>query len=117
MLAVTLCCVAFVLMSVAFEWIEIVPSYYVQSAILLALCTIIIYRYLERVQSPSTFVQIYLLSMAVKLLAYGAYVAFMVMGDKPGANRNVLFFLVLYVALTTVEVLFLRRKIARNRPH
>jgi hypothetical protein len=104
------------LMSLRFGWIDAMPSYYLQSLIILSIFTIVIYRYLDRLKSPEIFVQIYLLSMAVKLLAYGAYVVLMIMEDKPGANKNVLFFLVLYVIFTALEVVFLYRKITGNRP-
>jgi hypothetical protein len=115
-LAVALCVVALLLLSSSFGWIAILPSYYIQSALLLTIFTIVIYRYLDRVNKPAMFVQLYLLSMAIKLLGYGAYVTLMIVDDKAGANRNVLFFLVLYVVFTALEVGFLHRKIAGNRP-
>jgi hypothetical protein len=115
-LAVAISVAFLVMLSVRLDWIAAAPSYYLQSLILLSTFTLVIYRYLDRLKSPEMFVQIYLLSMAVKLLGYGAYVVMMIVGDKAGANKNVLFFLVLYLIFTALEVIFLYRKIAGNRP-
>ena len=115
-LAVAISVALLVLVSVSMGWIDAAPSYYLQSLIILAAFTVVIYRYLDRLKSPEIFVQIYLLSMGVKLLAYGVYVVLMIMDDKPGANDNVVFFLILYVIFTALEVVFLYRKIAGNRP-
>jgi hypothetical protein len=116
-LAVTISVAILVVISLRLGWIAAAPSYYLQSLILLSLFTVVIYRYLDRLKNPGLFVQIYLLSMAVKLVAYGAYVILMILDDKAGANKNVLFFLVLYVIFTALEVGFLYRKIAGKRPH
>jgi len=116
-LAVAIGITALLLVSLQFGWIDAMPSYYLQSLIILSIFTVVIYRYLDRLKSPEIFVQIYLLSMAVKLLAYGVYVVLMIVDDKPGANKNVAFFLILYVIFTALEVVFLYRKIAGNRPH
>lgn len=114
--AVALCSALLVVLSVRFGWIAGAPSYYVQSTAILAIFTLLIYRYLYRLEKPELFIQIYLLSMTVKLIAYGVYVVLMIIDDKAGANKNVLFFLVLYVIFTALEVGFLHRKIAGNRP-
>ena len=115
-LAVGVCALLITLLSVSLGWIESPPSYYVQSLLILGIFTVVIYRYLDRLKNPEIFVQIYLLSMMVKLIAYGVYVVLMIIDDKAGANQNVVFFLVLYVLFTALEVGFLHRKIARNRP-
>lgn len=115
-LTVGVCIVALVLLSATLGWIVAIPSYYIQSTLLLVISTIVIYRYLDRVNRPAMFVQIYLLSMVIKLLAYGTYVALMIAADKAGANGNVFFFLILYVLFTALEVAFLHRKIAGNHP-
>jgi hypothetical protein len=115
-LAVGVCALLITLLSVNLGWIESAPSYYVQSLLILGIFTVVIYRYLDRLKNPEIFVQIYLLSMMVKLIAYGVYVVLMIIDDKGGANQNVVFFLILYVLFTALEVGFLHRKIARNRP-
>lgn len=115
-LAVVIVAGLLVLVSVRLGWIDAAPTYCLQSLLILAAFTVVIYRYLDRLKGPQVFVQIYLLSMAVKLLAYGVYVALMIVDDRPGANKNVLFFLALYVVFTALEVGFLHRKIAGKRP-
>lgn len=97
-------------------WIDAVPTFSVQSTLTLAIFTVVIYRYLARLNDAAIFVQIYLLSMAIKLIAYGVYVVLMILEDKAGANANVLFFLLLYVVFTALEVTFLHRKTAGKRP-
>jgi hypothetical protein len=114
-LAVALCAALTMFLAVRLGWVASAPSWYPQSVIILGAFTLVIYRYLDRLNKPGLFVQIYLLSMAVKLLAYGVYVALMILDDKSGANKNVLFFLILYVVFTGLEVAFLHRKIAGNR--
>lgn len=49
--------------------------------------------------------------MAVKLVAYGAYNLLMILKDKSGAAENVVFFMILYLVFTTLEIVFLYRKI------
>ena len=49
--------------------------------------------------------------MAVKLLAYGAYMLGMILQDKAGAAANVVFFMVVYFVFTALEIGFLYRKI------
>lgn len=102
--------------AVYFGWLGSLPSFTYQSAIFVAFTTIVIYVYLHKVSKPDFFVQLYLLTMAVKLLGYGAYAVFMILEDQHGAGKNVVFFLLLYVVLTTLEISFLYRKIARQKP-
>ncbi|MEJ1239134.1 hypothetical protein WBG78_13445 [Chryseolinea sp. T2] len=116
-MAVAVGCILVVMLSENQGWIEAAPSYSMQTAAILAVFTIVIYRYLDKIEKPELFIQIYLLSMTIKLIAYGVYVVLMIVDDKPGANSNVLFFLILYVVFTALEVGFLHRKIAGNRPH
>jgi hypothetical protein len=48
--------------------------------------------------------------MAVKFLAYGAYNFVMILEDKIGAVQNVIWFMLLYLTFTALEILFLFRK-------
>lgn len=102
-------------MAYRFAWIGSLPSYFYQTLIFLIVTTIVIYRYLKRAEKPEFFVQLYLLTMAVKLLAYGAYNIVMIMDDKSGANKNVLFFMLLYVVFTALEIAFLYHKISGKK--
>lgn len=95
-------------------WIDQVPSFLYETAWLIALTTVILFLYLYRWGKPSLFVQLYLLSMAVKLIAYFGYNMVMVIDDRPGAAGNVLYFLVVYVLYTTLEIAFLYRRVSRR---
>ena len=100
------------LVALRLSWIVSLPSFFYQTLILLVSTTLVIYRYLIRIKQPEFFVQLYLLTIAVKLLAYGGYVTWMIIDDKPGAISNVAVFLILYVVFTILEIVFLYRKIS-----
>ena len=93
-------------------WIERLPSFFYETLIFLVFSTTTIFAYLYKVDKPDFFVQLYLLTMAVKLLAYGAYNLFMIIEDRRGASVNVIFFLLLYTVFTGLEIAFLYRKIS-----
>jgi hypothetical protein len=86
------------------------PSFLYPTTVLLALVTLMLYRYLQRQKEPQFFVQLYLATMAFKLLVSCGYVFTIAVLDKPGAFPNVLYFLCLYVVFTAVEVAFLYHK-------
>jgi hypothetical protein len=92
-------------------WIPQKPSFLFPTAILLFIITVVICRYLYRLRASSLFTQFYLLSMVVKLMAALAYSIIMVMEDRSGSVPNVVFFLVLYLVYTVVEIVFLYRLI------
>lgn len=94
---------------------EELPSFFYQTLIFLVFATITIFAYLYKVDKPDFFVQLYLLTMAIKLLAFGAYNLFMILEDKSGAPANVIFFMLLYIVFTGLEITFLYRKITGTR--
>ena len=89
------------------------PSFFFSTLILIVLSTGLLYRHLYNV-SRAYFVQLYLLTIAMKILAYGAYIFIVVMKDRQGATSNVVFFMALYVVFTALEIGFLYRKIAHR---
>ena len=91
------------------------PSFIYPTSVLLALATVMIYRYLYNQNDPQFFVKLYLISMVFKLLVYCGYVFTIVVLDKPGAFPNVVFFLCVYVVFTALEVMFLYHKISRRQ--
>ena len=97
------------------HWIDTLPSFFWQSIILLLFATMVIFSYLYRFDKPEFFVPLYLLTMAVKLLAYGAYNFLMIREDKAGSAANVVFFMVLYTVFTGLEIAFLYRKISGSK--
>lgn len=88
------------------------PSFFFPTLILLASATGILYVYLDKAAS-GLFVQLYLLTIAVKILAFGAYIIVVVLDDKACALENVVFFMISYFAFTALEIGFLYRKKTR----
>jgi hypothetical protein len=76
-----------------------------------AFITTVIFVYLYRM-GTSMFVQFYLLSLAVKLLACLAYAVIIVMKDRSGAVANGVYLLVVYFTFTALEVSLLYRRIS-----
>lgn len=93
-------------------WLPAMPSFLFETTWFVAFATTVIYVYLYRSKNPSFFVQLYLLSMAVKLMAFFGYTLFMILEDRQGAAPNVVYFLVIYFLFTIVEIAFLYRRIS-----
>jgi hypothetical protein len=92
------------------------PTYATELLLTLAITTLLIFYYLLQWvhKRPQLFAQFYLLTIALKLLGYGALVAFVVIDDPAGAIANVVLFLLAYVVFTFLEVLFLFRQVTRQ---
>ncbi|MGC1243083.1 MAG: hypothetical protein WA874_15950 [Chryseosolibacter sp.] len=99
--------------SVSQGWVPEVPSFLFETTWFMAFATTVIFVYLYKPRQPSFFVQLYLLSMAVKLVAFFAYNLIMVLDDRGGAVANVLYFLSVYFLFTAVEIGFLYKRISR----
>jgi hypothetical protein len=115
----TLLTVALVLSTVAWVsvdslWITVLPSFFFQTTIFLLFGTGLLFIYLYRFNKPDFFIQLYLLTMAIKLLAYGAYNFFMITDDRDGAVYNVVWFMTLYFIFTALEIAFLYKKISKR---
>lgn len=89
------------------------PSYFYQTIVLLLLGTAGIYFYLADIkkQRPDYFIPLYIATLFAKLLAYGGYMLFVVMDDKPNATNNALIFMITYLVFTALETFFLYRKV------
>jgi hypothetical protein len=59
------------------------------------------------------FVQLYLLTMVVKLVAYASFNLIVILKDRADASANAVFFILAYVIFTGLEVTFLFKKINR----
>ena len=88
------------------------PTFLYKTLVILVLTTGIIFVYLYTARKPQFFLQLYLLTMVVKLLAYCAYNLVMVLSDRASAIENVVFFMVVYFVFTFLEIAFLYRKIS-----
>jgi hypothetical protein len=97
------------------EWmLTALPSFFYETVIFLLFGTCTVFVYLFKFPKPDLFVQLYLLTMAIKLLAYGAYNFFIVIEDRDQAVQNVAWFMILYTVFTAIEIAFLYRKISRT---
>lgn len=91
-----------------------IPSFFYQIVLFLVFSTFVVFRYLYKVEKPDFFIRLYLLTMVLKLIAYGVFIAILILKDRAGAPGNVAFFIALYVLFTALEVVFLYRKISRS---
>jgi hypothetical protein len=96
------------------QWIKALPSFFYTTLIFLIFGTGLIFMYLYRSGKAGFFVQLYLLTMVVKFIAYGIYNFIVILEDKAGAASNVIWFLILYVSFTALEIGFLYGKISRS---
>ena len=94
-------------------WIPSLPSFFYQTILFVLFATFVIFRYLYRIDKPDLFVRLYLLTMVLKFIAFGAYNLLVILEDRSGAAANVVLFLVLYLLFTALEIVFLYRKISR----
>ncbi len=92
-----------------------IPSFLYFTTGLVAFLTTVIFAYLYSMDEPSMFVRFYLLSLVVKILAALAYCVVMVLKDSDGRTVNVVYFLVVYLAFTALEIILLYRKIDSPR--
>lgn len=97
------------------DWISQAPSYHVEILIFVFLTTLILFSYLHRAAPGPHFVQLYLLTMVLKILGYGAFGLIVILSDRPGAASNALLFIITYFMFTATEVIFLYRKIRGRR--
>ena len=93
------------------------PSFFFKTLAFLVFSTGVIYFYLYNNKHPEFFLQLYLLTMAVKILAYCSFNIVMIFQDTSSAAGNVVFFMVTYFVFTSLEIGFLYRKITHgNKP-
>ena len=93
------------------DWIESVPSFSVEIVSTLALLTLALFYYLQKIQKSDTqkFIQSYMLSITVKMLVGCALILVIIFMDREGAIANALLFILSYFSLTGVEIIFLMR--------
>jgi uncharacterized membrane protein len=87
-----------------------------EALLMVGLTNILLFKYLSTAR-PAYFVQLYILTIALKLFAFGGFCLWMVMADRAGAALNIVFFMGVYFIFTAVEITFLFNKISRgNEP-
>ena len=112
---ITISLVTLTVLAGGYSWGGELPTYFYQSAFLLFVSTTALYYYLLKIKEvrPNFFVQFYLISIMLKLVAYGTYLGVITWHDTEHAAINIVFFLVIYVFYTALEVGFLWWKISR----
>jgi hypothetical protein len=95
-------------------WFQL-PSFFYETLIFLAFGTIVIFYYLHKAKSSGFFAQLYLLTMALKLLAYCVYNLIIILEDRGSAVQNVVFFMIVYFVFTVLEIMFLYGKIVGEK--
>jgi hypothetical protein len=91
------------------------PSFYLVILGFLTISTALIFFYLYTSDRPDFFVQLYLLTMVVKVLAYLVFCYIMISRDKPSAAGNIVFFMCTYFVFTAIEIGFLYPKISHQK--
>jgi hypothetical protein len=86
------------------------PTYFWESLVFVCFTTSVLYYYLIRA-GKNLFVQLYLLTLVIKLIAYAAYNIIVVVYDRPNAAANVAAFMLIYLILTTIELVLLYKKV------
>lgn len=94
------------------DWIPEVPTFLYETTWLVAIITGILFVYLYRSKRGTWFVQLYLLSMVAKIVAYLVYNTIVVLDAPRHATANVLYFLIVYLVFTVLEIALLYRKIS-----
>jgi hypothetical protein len=92
------------------------PTFFYKTLVFLLFGTAVIYAYLYTADKPGFFLQLYLLTMVVKLLAYCGYALVMIRQDRAGALANVVFFMIAYFLFTFLEIGFLYHRISGKKP-
>ena len=112
---ITLTVTAFVIFAVGAWGLEAPPVYFYRTLIFLFVTTAGLYRFLLRTkqQRPDFFVQFYLATMVIKLIAYGAFMFVLVRTLSEKAMPDVLFFMIVYFIFTALEIGFLYRHVNR----
>lgn len=90
------------------------PSFFSATLILLAFTTAVMFVYLVRANRSGFFVQLYLITMVFKLLAYCGFNLWMILTDRESAVGNVVFFMITYFVFTVLEIAFLYGKISNQ---
>ena len=103
----------FSMLAVSRDWIS-QPSYLYEILAFSAVTAVILFAFIYRIRNPGIFIQLYLLTMVVKMLGSGIFIFIVTLNDRPGAASNVAFFLLSYIIFTGLEVGFLYHEKARN---
>ena len=113
LLAASILAGAFV--TVGYLVFDTLPLFFYQTVGLLFIATVGLYKLLIDMKRdrPDLFVHLYLATLGIKLIAYAAYLVFMVKRQPEMSVENVVFFMIGYVIFTALETVFLYRFVSR----
>jgi hypothetical protein len=105
---ITLSIVTLAILGLAVWGIQTPPEFLYQTLIFLFLTTIGLYRFLVKTKQerPDYFVQLFLLTLVVKLVASSAYL-FVVAQSQADPAPDIVFFMGVYIVFTGLEIGFL----------
>ena len=109
---ITISIVALGILAISLWGIEKQPEFLYQTLVFLFLATAGLYRFLlkTKLERPDYFVQLYLLTLVVKIIASATYLFVMVIG-QPDPARDVVFFMAVYFVFTALEIGFLYKRV------
>lgn len=112
---IAMCVTTLLLLGGGHWFFEAIPGFFYQSLILLVVGTVGLYQFLinMRKSKPDLFVPLYLGTLVMKLIAYGAYIFLMTQQEPERMTESVVFFMVGYAVFTAVETVFLYRVVTR----
>lgn len=112
---ISLTAVMLLIVAIGLWGIESRPEYFYRTLIFLFVTTAGLFRFLLKTkqQRPDFFVQFYLATMVLKLIAYGAYMFIIVIAKTEKVVYDVVFFLLVYFIFTAIEIGFLYRQVNR----
>jgi hypothetical protein len=112
---VILCFVTLVICGIELRVRFLNPSFFYQTTALLFLGTVfIVYVIIHEHRRTGTLIVPYLLSIVLKFIVYGSYLFIIIRLQPEQASGNAIFFGMLYIALTLVEIGFLYWNLVRN---
>ena len=109
---ITLSISALIILGLSLWGMEKQPDFLYQTLIFLFLATAGLYRFLLKTKQerPDYFVQLYLLTLVIKIIASSVYLFVMVVG-QPEPARDVVFFMGVYFVFTALEIGFLYKRV------
>lgn len=109
---ITLSLATLLILSLALWGVEQQLTFLYQSLIFLFLTTIGLFRFLLKTKEerPEYFVQLFLLTLVIKLIAASVYL-FIIVQSQAEPAPDVVFFLAVYIVYTGLEITFLYRRV------
>ena len=89
------------------------PTYFIEIAIITMATSGYLYRILTKMTDPQVFVNVYLLTIAMKLLFFSVLLFVLRFLEPEAITPNALFLLISYIVFTALEVVVLFKRAAQ----